>query len=213
VRYAGGCVANLVACPFCREMFQSGEVEVCPACGLAVADISKLPPSYEARLEPDFPREPEHEKLPWYYWRRGRAALVIASIVGVGLFFAPWILETAPEIETLNAADLAERLSWMWACVAAWFVLIPTVLSRLTLDKMRGARVIASVFCAIPLVTAVVLLLGSPRPKYRIPVMYHYSWGLYATIAVAVIALPFAITFGGRIGHTKSAGDQGDRTP
>jgi hypothetical protein len=189
-------------------MFQSGEVEVCPACGLPVTDVTKLPPSYEARLEPDFVKEPEHEKLPFTYWRRGRAALVVASVAGLALFFAPWIVETVPEIETLRGVDLADRLKWMWACPAAWFVLMPAALSRLTLDKMRGARVIASAFCAIPLVTAVVLLLGSPRPKYRIPVVFHYTWGLYATIAVALIALPFAITFGGRMPARPESNDR-----
>jgi hypothetical protein len=207
VRYADRRVADLVACPFCREMFKSGEVEVCPACGLAVADVAKLPPSYEAQLEPDFPREPEHETLPWGYWRGGRAALVAAAIAGMALFFAPWIVETAPEIETLSGVDLAERLRWMWACPVAWFVLIPAVLSRRTLDKMRGARVIVSAFCAIPMVSAAVMLMGSPRPKYRIPMLFHYGWGLYATLVLAVVALPFAIAFGGRLAAAKPERD------
>lgn len=180
-------------------MFKSGEVEVCPACGLPVSDLAKLPPSYDAQIEPDWPAEPEHETLPLLYWRRGRAALIGVSIAGLAVFFAPWIVETAPEIETLTGFDLAQRLGWVWGAAVAWFVLIPTVLSRRTLDKMRGARVIASVFCGVPLMTTAVLLLMPPRPRLRIPMVFHYSWGLYATIAVALVALPFAATFGGKV--------------
>ena len=182
-------------------MFASGEAKVCPACGLALADVAALPPSYEATLEEDWPDKPEWEDLPWLYWRRGRLALLVAALVGLGLFFVPWIQETAPEIETLSGFDMARRLGWIWAVAVSWGMLIPIVLSRRSVARMRGARVISSVFCAIPVITGAILLLLPPRPPPRlhIPVAFHYTYGLYATVALALVALPFALWFGGKI--------------
>ncbi len=39
---------GLLACPFCREMFEEGEAKTCPVCGMALTEFAKLPPSIEA---------------------------------------------------------------------------------------------------------------------------------------------------------------------
>ena len=199
--YAVVIVANLVACPFCREMFQAGEADLCPSCGLALSDLAKLPPSYEAKLEDDWPDKPEWETLPLLYWRRGRLALLIAAVIGVVLFFLPWIHETAPDRYDFTGFELARRLVWMWACAVSWGMLIPVVLARRSVARMRSARVAASLFCAIPLVSAVVLMLAPPHPppNLRIAFAFHFGIGLYGTVVVAALVLPFAIKFGGRI--------------
>src|SRR5205085_9089498 len=85
-------VADLIACPFCRELFARGEARVCPACGLTLTDISKLPLSHDALAE-DFglPTPPHLETLPWFEVRRGRGFLVAAAVLGFVAFFAPWV--------------------------------------------------------------------------------------------------------------------------
>jgi len=91
--YAALTLDELLACPFCREIFPKGERDVCPTCGLPLSPMSKLPPSYEAQLEDDLPEEPEWEPQRWWFAGRGRGVLVAAGLLGIGLFFAPGMKE------------------------------------------------------------------------------------------------------------------------
>jgi hypothetical protein len=194
-------MGKLVACPFCREMFGAGEAQVCPSCGLPLAPVAKLPASYEAQLETEWPEKPEWEPLPWTYWRRGRAALTGFALAGAVAFFLPWIHQTAPDLVTLSGFDIARRVGWIWACLVSWGMLLPTVLSRRSVATMRGARAATGLFVGIPAVSALVLLLRPPRPPANIhfPFAIHFGLGLYATLALAIVALPFAVRFGGRL--------------
>jgi hypothetical protein len=160
--------------------------------------MAKLGPSYEGTLEEDWPQKPEEEVLPWTYWRRGRAILTLLGIVGLGCFFLPWADVTAPEITTFTGVTFARVLGWVWACPVAWVMLIATALSRRTVGKMRGARVAAAFFSALPVVTTLVLLLSPPQGGI-VPVRFTYEPALYTTLVLGVLSLPFAIRFGGRI--------------
>jgi magnesium-transporting ATPase (P-type) len=200
MRYAGATVAKLLACPFCREMFEAGEADACPSCGLALESVAKLPPSYEAELETELPEAPEWRTLPWWTWRRGRGALLLCAVAGAVLFFLPWIRVTIPDPADLSCFELSRRLGWTWACLVSWLTLIPTVLSRRSVAGMRGARAVAALFCAVPMVTALVLLLRTPS-RGLVPLRFTYGVGLWATVVLALIALPFAVRFGGRLDH------------
>jgi len=196
--YASFALSDLIACPFCRELYQSGEAKVCPTCGLDLQPMSKLPPSYEAKLEDDWPEKPEWETLPLHYWRRGRGPLLAAGLAGAVLFFVPWVSVQAPEFVSLSGFEIARTLGWVWGCLVAWITLTAVVASRRCVAKMRGARVAAALFSAIPLVTTVVLALTPPGGGL-VPVRFTYSPGFYATLVLALVALPFAFRFGGRI--------------
>jgi hypothetical protein len=193
-------VSDLVACPFCRELFGKGEAEVCPACGLKLADMTKLPPSHDALAEDDFgiPTEPHLETLPMSYLGRGRGILIVASLIGLVAFFGPWVHLSSPEIAARSAADLARRIGWIWGALVGWFVLLPTVASRRSIDQMRGARVAAAFLSAVPLVTTSILWFLPPRGG-RVPVRFEWGWGLYVTWAVGLVATAVAVRFGGRI--------------
>ena len=39
---------SLLACPFCREMFQKDEQTNCPLCGMSLVAFEKLPASADA---------------------------------------------------------------------------------------------------------------------------------------------------------------------
>lgn len=198
-------MSGLVACPFCRELFARSEAAVCPACGLALTDIAKLPPSTEAQaLERDeqdefgIPREPHHERLPFVFVGRGRGPLALISALGFGVFFAPWVDMTSPELRVLSGAALAHRAPWIWGAGVAWFVLLPLVLSRRSIFEMRGARVAAAFLSAIPALTGAILYGNPPHHRY-IPIAFQWGIGLHATVALGLIALAVAVRFGGRI--------------
>lgn len=191
-------VSKLLACPFCRELFAAGEQRSCPTCGLELENLTKLAPSYEAQLEDDWPEKPEWEVLPAGYWRRGRGALVVLGTLGAVLFFVPWVHVTVPEVSSLSGYDIARALGWAWGPLVSWIMLIATGLSRRSVAKMRGARVAAGFFCAIPLVTAAVMLLAPPRGGL-VPVRFDYALGFWLTAATAVVAMPWAVRFGGRL--------------
>lgn len=197
----------LLACPFCREMFEQGEAKSCPICGMELAKFEDLPPSIEAD-EGGVPTAPENEVLSWTYFGRGRGPLAILAFVGMALFFLPWVVQTLPDNRVYSAFDLAhERIGWMWGPFAAFSVLVPTVLTRRTIAKMRGARVAAAFLSAVPLVAIANLLLHPPKGAMIrglvLPVKIAWQWPVYGMLAVSLLAIAFSVRFGGRVDDIK----------
>jgi hypothetical protein len=199
IRYAAR--VSLVACPFCREMFEEGELSSCPVCGVALTAFEKLPPSIEA-TEDGVPLAPEHEPFPFSYLGRGRGPLAILAVVGVALFFLPWIQMTLPDVRSITGFDLARRLGWSWGAAVAWVVLVPTVLSRRSIAQLRGARVAAAFLALVPAVTAAILLARPPRAGI-VPIRITYDWPLFATLAVSAVAFAVSVRLGGRVDDIK----------
>ena len=191
---------ELLACPFCREIFQRDEAAVCRVCGVELTPLSKLPPTTDASDESwQEPVPPHMEVFPWTYGGRGRALLAGLALAGIGLFFAPWVVETAPEIRTMTGFAFAHRLGWLWSAAVAWFVMLPLVVSRRSIYKMRGARVAVAFLSAIVLTTVLVRIGNRPTPTRFVPVRFTWGWGLYASGVTALLALIAAPFFGGRI--------------
>jgi hypothetical protein len=195
----------LVACPFCREMFEEGEETTCPLCGVALTEFVRLPPSAsaEAHDEFDIPIEPDREMLPVTYMGRMKGLLVAFGGAGLGLFFLPWIRMSLPYELAMTGFDLAHgRLGWVWAAGVAWFVLLPTVLSRRSIFQMRGARVAAAFLSAIPGLTAAILLARPPHGGL-VPLRFTYDWPIWATLVVSIAAIFAALRLGGRVDDIK----------
>ncbi len=187
----------LLACPFCRELFQQGERDRCPVCGVGLVAFDKLPPSAEA-LHEDLPVEPEREVLPATYLGRGRGLLAGLAVAGLVAFFLPWVDLTMPEILALSGFALAQRLGWAWGAGVAWFILVPTVLSRRSILQLRGARVAAGFLAAVPGTTVAVLLARPPHGAHGVPVHFTFGPALYATLGLSILALAAAALLGGR---------------
>lgn len=193
-------MSGLIACPFCRQMFESGEARACPDCGLGLESLAKLPPSYDAKLEyPEEPTPPHMETVPWTYLGRNRGLLAVLAVAGFATFFTPWIHETAPELRDLTGYGLAQLRGYFWAPAVAYFVMIPLVLSRRSIYKMRGSRVAVAFLAGIVLTTAAVRLGSAPKSLTLRPVHVEWMWGLYANAAIALAALAAAIGFGGKL--------------
>ncbi len=191
---------GLLACPFCREMFEEGEEKSCPVCGMALTAFEKLPPSHDAlHDEAGVPTIPELEPLAWHDFRRWKGITVAFGLVGLALFFLPWVHLTMPYIASKSGFDLAhERIGWLWACCAAWVVLVPTVASRRTIVQLRGARVAAAFLAAIPGVAVGILLAKPPRGGI-VPVRYTWEWPIYGVLVLSVLAVYAACRLGGRV--------------
>jgi hypothetical protein len=196
LRYAAR--VPLLACPFCREMFEKSERGACPVCGVALVAFEKLPPSEDALNEDGAPREPEYEPLPATYFGRGRGPLAVVAALGLVAFALPWVHLTMPDVVDYSGLELSRRLGWVWGAGVAWFVLAPTVLSRRSIMQMRGARVAACFLGAIPGVTAGILLARPPH-AHGIPVRFAFQAGLYATIGLSLAAFVLGLLFGGRL--------------
>jgi hypothetical protein len=193
-------VPELYACPFCRQLFAGGEQTVCPDCDIRVRPLAELPPSHDAQvLEPDEPTPPEDEVHSWFYLGRGRGPLALVALVGITVFFAPWLHESAPEIRTMSGFEFARRLAYIWAGGIAWFVMLPLVLSRRSIRQMRGARVAVGFLAAMVLLTVGVRLGVTPKQHPLIPIRYAWGWGLYAAGFLSAIALGLSARFGGSV--------------
>lgn len=191
-------VDDLFACPFCRQLFTPGEVQVCPECDLKVRPLAELPPSHDAELiEPEDPTPPEDELKSWLFTGRGRGALAMVAAVGSAVFFAPWLHESAPEIRTWSGFEFATQLAWIWAGGLAWFTMLPLVLSRRTIRQMRGARVAVAFLAAMVLMTVAVRMSLTPTPHPLVPQRYSWGWGMYAAGFLSVLALGLSFGFGG----------------
>lgn len=196
-------------------MFELGEARACPECGLALEDITKLPPT-AASLDDDEPFEevaPEMEQLSWTYMGRGRGALAVVALLGLGAFFLPWMQETVPEIQQWTGLQFAERLSWMWAPFVSWFVMVPLVLSRRTIHAMRGARFAVGLMATIVVMTVIMRIAVVPESSRFRPLRFEWAYGLYATLVLGVVALVLALRFGGsRVDMPTSRARRGDET-
>jgi hypothetical protein len=180
-------------------MFDKGEHGTCPVCGMPLVAFEKLPPSAEA-LDPDeLPVRPESERLPATYLGRGRGLLAAFALAGLAVFWLPWIDLTMPDIVTLSGFALARRLGWAWGAGVAWFILVPTVLSRRSILEMRGARVAAAFLAAVPGATVGILLARPPHGAHGVPVRFTFAPALYGTLALSVLALGVSVCFGGRL--------------
>jgi hypothetical protein len=165
--------------------------------------MEKLPLSDEALSEDGVTRQPEWERLPATYIRRGRGALGLLGVLGLIAFFLPWVHLTMPDVVSYSGFDRARRLGWAGGAGVGWFVLIPTVLSRRTIMHMRGARVAAAFLAAVPGLTAALLLARPPHGVHNVPLHFTWQWPLYATLALSAVALGFALAFGGRVDDIK----------
>lgn len=200
---------GLVACPFCREMFELGEAKECPICGMALVAFEKLPRSLETHDEFGLPHDPLHEPLPLTYMGRMRGPLGLLGLVGLLLFFLPWIHQTLPADYHLTGFFIAKRLGWAWGAGVGWLVLVPTVLSRRTIAQLRGARVAAAFLSAAALVTCGILLLRQPHGTYYHP---HFSFepSFWLTMGVSLVGVVLSLFLGGGSVEAPSATSAGN---
>jgi hypothetical protein len=198
--YSGG-MAALRACPFCRKLYTSGEAASCPECEVALVPMSQLPPSLDALAdeEPGQLLFPENQPLPATYMGRGRGALLALSAAGLFAFFLPWVELTAPETVVYSAFDLARgRAGFLWGGATAWLVMIPLVITRRTIARMRGVRIVTVMFAAMTVTEALMLWLMPPR-RGPTPLELHFRYGLYLSGAISLVGMAVAARFGGSL--------------
>ncbi len=196
--YRGGV---LLACPFCREMYDRREQRACPVCGVALVALAKLGPSSEAHDDAaaDEAERPEHRRLPVTFIGRGRGLLAALAVLGLIAFFLPWVRLTLPDFVDYSGFEVARRLGWTWGAAVAWFVLLPTVVTRRSIMQMRGARVAAAFLAAVPGVTAAILRLRPPHGAHGVPLRFTFGPGLYASLGLSLAAVLVGLFFGGRV--------------
>ncbi len=194
-------MGELLSCPFCRELFAEEEGPLCPECELPLVPLHQLPLSLDALAELEGSSDPpEDQRLPPLYLGRGRGLMLLLSVAGLALFFQPWITLTRPDAMSLSGHELAgAHAPWLWGGAVAWFILIPLLLSRRSVNELRGIRVIATLFAAMTLGEATMLLFNAPVDHGYFSAGLGYAWGLYASCLVAGLGLVVALRLGGSL--------------
>jgi hypothetical protein len=204
VSYAQFVPPPLLACPFCRELYSKGETDgACPECGVKLEPLDQLPPSLQALAEDAETGElvaAEDRPLPWKHLGRGRGGLLAVAVAGIIAFFLPWVELVSPYTQSISGFGMAARgASWLWGGAAAWFVLIPLVVSRRTIRQMRGVRAISILFAAMTAAEILMLLLMPPKQHHHVTFEYSFAWGLYLSALLSVVGAWFAARLGGRV--------------
>jgi len=193
----------LLACPFCRELFDRREEKSCAVCGVALVPLERLAPSTDGMTEDGIPEAPEDQPLPWAYLGRGRGLLAGLGLLGLVAFVLPWVKVTLPDVVSYSGLDLGKRLGWVWGAGVAWTVLVPTVVSRRSIVRMRGARLATAFLGAVPSATVLVLVSRPPHGSHGVPLRFTYGAALFATAALSLVAIVAGCFFGGRVADIK----------
>ncbi|MEO8179220.1 MAG: hypothetical protein ABI895_10345 [Deltaproteobacteria bacterium] len=193
---------RLLACPFCRELFDSSEAEHCPECDIPLAPLERLPPSLEVIEEQAAEWEknpPEDRRRPWLDFSQGRGLLLGIAVCSLLCFWlAPWVDITSPTTATRSGYSLARGpIGWLWGGAVAWGVSMALVLSRRSVRQMRGIRPILVLFAAMTASEIAMLVFLSPKGSPQLRYAYEWSWGLYASLALSVAGIIAAVRFGG----------------
>lgn len=197
-------MGRLLSCPFCREMFESGERTECPECDVTLQPLSELPPSFEVQEEEAVAWErtaPEDLPLPLFDLGRGRGLLLLISLASLAVFFlAPWVAVHQPYNQAYTGFALARgALGWLWGGAVAWFVLLALVLTRRSIRQMRGVRAVLALFASMTTMEVALLLILSPRSSGGVRFDYTWSFGVYAALVLSVTGVVLSLFFGGPV--------------
>jgi hypothetical protein len=196
-------VSRLLACPFCRELFEASEAQHCPECDIPLSPLERLPPSLDVVEEQaaEWERNPPDDQLrSWLDLRSGRGWLLGIALCSLLCFWlAPWVDISSPTTATRSGYSLARgAVGWLWGGAVAWLISMALVLSRRTLNQMRGVRPILMLFAAMTGSEILMLLWLSPRASGPVRYVYEWSWGLYVSLGLSLAGVVAALRFGGR---------------
>lgn len=192
-------VSPLRTCPFCRALYRSDEGDVCTECGVALVPMHAVGPSHDAELEEPPPALlPEDEQFAWYEPGYGRGALLALSVLGLCLFFVPWVEVIRPDSVVRSGYDLARgRAGWLWGGACGYLVLLPLTITRRTISRLRGVRLVCVLLASLSLCEAAMLMLLPPRGHGLVPVAIEWQPGLYVSALVSLLATVAAARLGG----------------
>ncbi len=186
------------ACPFCRIYVADPELLRCEMCDVPLVSARSLGPSPEELLAWEA-LPVEQRPIPISPRTHGRGPIVLAALAGIVAYLLPWIEVRMPDAWRMHGSDFGRRLHWPHAVLAAWIVVVPTIVTRRTLGRLLAARPVLAVLAAVPLVTLAVLHAKPPAHKL---LHVETTWLLASWVeGAASIAALVAIL---RLGRTRS---------
>lgn len=184
-------MTQALVCPFCRQGYEAGtlclncEIALVPSSGAGDNTPSVWPDDYVVRPLADL---------------RNLRGIMLATAGGSLLVFgwAPWLHITAPYLQSRSGYDLASgTLGWLWGGAFAWLTVAVLVASRRSPFQMRKLRPLLLVLSAMTVSELGLLLAIPPTQPERVQFVYHFGWGLFAALGLALLGCGCSFVFGG----------------
>lgn len=175
-------MALALVCPFCGELFLNPTQRTCPECGVVLRRADQ--PATARSDQEDEVLAPEDRPFAWHSMAHGRGLVLALALLGMAMFFSPWLIVRTPAEYSFSGFDLtATRAFWFGGGAAAWFVLVPLLLTRRTESQLRGVRAISSLLASVTLWQVILMLAQAPPSDGAV----HYEFA-YGAVASAVLS-------------------------
>jgi hypothetical protein len=192
---------ELLACPFCRELYRAEEGTRCKVCDVDLVPLGSLPLSEDAReLEPstEVVLHPDDQKFPIWHLGHYRGPLFFVSLGGLFAFFLPWLEVSMPDPVAISGFDIARgRSPWFWGGALGWFVLLALLITRRSAYELRGVRVISATFSVLTALEVIMLWLRPPTAGPYVKVLFEWGYGLYLSFALSLASTGLSLLLGG----------------
>jgi hypothetical protein len=186
-------VALALVCPFCGELFLNPTQRTCPECGVVLRRADQ--PATALRDQEDEAVAPEDRPLAWHSLAHGRGLVLAVAVLGIAMFFSPWLIVRTPAEYRFSGFDLTTtRAFWFGGGVASWFVVVPLLLTRRTENQLRGVRGISSLLASVTLWQ--VILMFAQAPPSNSAVHYEFAYGAVASAVLSGLGSVLSLRLG-----------------
>jgi hypothetical protein len=126
--------------------------------------------------------------LPWLSGRGFRGLVSAGALAGLATFAMPWFALEHPNTVDLSGFDLARgNAPWLWGGAIGYFLILPLLFSRRSLNDLRRIRVITATFAIMTACEVLVIALKPPVEAAYFHSQLQHLPAFYVSAVVSVL--------------------------